>query len=181
MGIGGDEDALNVGPNRYFGNFGKASGPNYEEVPAGEVITWGSDSPSYTGFGPCAETSVIVYNLATRVVGFILLPFYMLVHLWFVWRRVKDELGAEGDVDYKEHLDKVQSEAEEDLVVDVKTGEDRKRRELHKSTNGYKAAVISGLIGSFEGMCWWWKVRSYEERNTRAGLEEQKTNAVLTP
>ena len=35
----GVADVLNVGSNRYFGNFGKASAPNYEEVPAVEVIT----------------------------------------------------------------------------------------------------------------------------------------------
>ena len=45
MGIGyswiGEPDVL-FGSNRYFGNFGKASGPSNEEVSAGEVITWGS-------------------------------------------------------------------------------------------------------------------------------------------
>ena len=32
-------------------------------------------------------------------------------------------------------------------------------QKIDASTNGYKAAVISGLIGSFEEKYWWWKVR----------------------
>ena len=91
---------------------------------------------------------MIVHNLATRDVRFILLPFYMLApiaYLWVVGRQCKYNLRVEGDL-YKKHLDEVQRKAEQNLVVEVKTGEDRKRQELDKSTNGYKAAVISGLV-----------------------------------
>ena len=75
----------------------------------------------------------------------------------------------------------MQKKAAQDLIIDVTTGEDRKRQELDTFTNGYKAAVISGLIGSFEEKYWWWKVRSCEEQKTRAGREERETNTVLMP
>ena len=75
---------------------------------------------------------MVVYNLATWVVGFILLPFYMLAPIVYLW--------VEGDLDYKEHLSEVQRKAEQDLVIDVKYISDT-------STNGYKAAITSDLIG----------------------------------
>ena len=156
-----DQDILTVGESkRYWGNFGKYSGPNSVKVAMGEAIKWislGDDDVSGTnqdsGFEICAELSVFVDNLTTRRVGFILLPIYLLgpiVYLWVIGKRVKDNLGVEGDLDYKDSLNEVQRKAEKDIVSDVKTGEERMKQELNTPTDGYKAAVISGLIGSFE-------------------------------
>mmetsp|Transcript_14016 Transcript_14016/g.28660 ORF Transcript_14016/g.28660 Transcript_14016/m.28660 type:complete len:88 (-) Transcript_14016:845-1108(-) len=80
----GEPDILNVGLNRYMGNFGKSSGPNNVEVAAGEVITWGSSNGNQgRGFEIC-EPTVFVGNLATRIVGFLLLPFYLLVPIAYL-------------------------------------------------------------------------------------------------
>ena len=89
--------------------------------------------------------------------------------------------GEGGDLDYKARLGRMQREAEQDIVDDVKTGDDREEQVLKTSINGYNAAVISGLIGSFEDDFWWWKVRSSEEQKTRARRKERKKNTVLTP
>ena len=101
MRLRDDPDILNVGPNRYLGSFGKASGPNHVEVAAGEAIAWESEGSDITheenGFEICAKTSVVVDNLAPRVVGFILITFYVIapiVYLYFVGKPVKDNLGV---------------------------------------------------------------------------------------
>ena len=53
---------------------------------------------------------MVVDDLATQVVGFILLPFYVLapiLYLCFVGRQVKDNVGVEDDLDYKASFDEV--------------------------------------------------------------------------
>ena len=53
----------------------------------------------------------------------------------------------------------------------MKTGGDRQwHQELDTDTSGYKAAVVSGLLGSFEERYWWWKLFLMLERAALAIL-----------
>mmetsp|Transcript_30511 Transcript_30511/g.60584 ORF Transcript_30511/g.60584 Transcript_30511/m.60584 type:complete len:254 (-) Transcript_30511:311-1072(-) len=128
------------------------------------------------GVSSCTSLAMME-DTASSVVGYILLPFYVLGPVWYLWsigKRVKGSICGEGDLDYKANLEEVQRKASQDLITDVKTGDDnygdRRRQKLDTDTSGYKAAVISGLLGSFEENYWWWKLFLMLERAALAVL-----------
>jgi len=132
------------------------------------------------GVSSCTSLAMME-DTASSVVGYILLPFYVLGPVWYLWsigKRVKGSICGEGDLDYKANLEEVQRKASQDLITDVKTGKmieftnysDRQKQELDTNASGYKVAVISGLLGSFEENYWWWKLFLMLERAALAVL-----------
>ena len=113
-------------------------------------------------------------NMASSVMGYILVPFYILFPIWYLWRiakKVKDSLtGGVDGLDYEASLDDIQRKAKQDVLVDPKTGKDRKEQIIPTDSSGYKAAVVSGLLGSFEERYWWWKLFLMLERAALAVL-----------
>ena len=92
----------------------------------------------------------------------------------YITTRTKEQydegLEAMTQLAYQARFDEVRKRAAKDLVTDVKTGEERKEQELGTSNDGYKAAVIGGLLGSFEEKFWWWKLLLMLERAALAIL-----------
>ena len=102
-------------------------------------MMWSSDHIStYSGFEVCAVPSVIISHTFARVLGFLLLPLYVLLPIWHLWRtgkRVKDSIAARARDDsaglshlaYKVRLLEVQDRAEQDILYGVKRGSNRYR------------------------------------------------------
>ena len=95
----------------------------------------------------------------------------------------EEDLESTRQLGYQAKFDEVRKRAAKDLSTDVKksprkmiygfaskTGDVRKEQEPDTSTDGYKAAVIGGLLGSFEENFWWWKLFLMLERATLAIL-----------
>ena len=118
--------------------------------------------------GVTACTSI--FKFYSRAIAMFLLPSYVFVPIIILARYgkpVKESLGKEDGLDYKESLDRVLKNAKEDILTEVKTGRSRKNQKLSRESNGFKAAVLSGFVGSFEEQYWWWKLFLMFER---AGL-----------
>ena len=73
-------------------------------------------------------------------------------------------------LDYKKKLEEIKRRSTQDIITDVKTGNHRKSQVLTTDSNGYKAAVITGLLGPFEQKFWWWKIFLMLERAALAIL-----------
>ena len=147
----------------------RSLGPEDLSVVKSDGFLWTSDSSgTKSGFEICAVKSIS--KLSARVIGFILLPFYVfgpILYLFVIGKRVKDSLivdvpegsNKEGRAKaYRRALDKVQEMAKRDAVTDVKRDDAREQQVLLTDTNGYKAAVVATLLGSFEEKYWWWKL-----------------------
>ncbi|GMH98631.1 hypothetical protein TrVE_jg11953 [Triparma verrucosa] len=121
--------------------------------------------------GVTACTSLMIVDHV--VIGYLLLLFYVFFPNFYLARygkSVKESLGEDDGLSYQESRDKVLRDAKEDVLNDVKTGEERKNRELSNDANGFKAAVICGFVGSFEERFWWWKCYIMLERAALAVL-----------
>ena len=119
---------------------------------------------AYLSGASACTTMLMMDDAAYSVMGYIFLPFYVLFPILYLWRIAKEVkatlAGGVDGPDYEASLEEIHRKAKRDVVTNPKTGTDRQEQNLPTDSSGYKAAVVSGLLGSFEEKYWWWKVTS---------------------
>ena len=105
---------------------------------------------------------LVTEETAEKVVGGILLPFYVLVPLWklrggaaSVKAAVKEVAGEQS---YQDSLGIFSKKAVESKINEVTAKDQRKDQKLSRDSPGYKASVTAVLISPYEEEFWWWKI-----------------------